>query len=263
MKIAVYPFASTGSIDENLRSIRTGIELAAAKQVRLLAFHECALCGYPPIETEISAIHPEAIDRALSEIAHLAQQHKMYIAVGTVRFENDRRFNSLILFSDCGKVVGCYDKAALWGWDVDHFSPGQQPGVFEIDGVRVGFRICFDVRFPECFRSLYRESANLCIVAFSDTSEKPDPERYEIIQSHLRTRAVENVMTVFSVNSLSRHCTAPTAVFNPDGRILTEAPVDRPSLLVWDYEIPEITFGRRGRIENSNRFLNLPPAGTR
>ena len=43
MRIAVYPFASTGSIPDNLRAIRTGIELAAAQNVRLLAFHECAL----------------------------------------------------------------------------------------------------------------------------------------------------------------------------------------------------------------------------
>ena len=255
MRIAVYPFASTGSIPDNLRAIRTGIELAAAQNVRLLAFHECALCGYPPIESDICTIAPAEIDRALLEISALARQYRMYIAVGTVRFEGKKRFNSMVIFNDCGNFVGCYDKSALWGWDTDHFLPGEQLGIFKIDGIKVGFRICFDVRFPECFRSLYREKTDLCIVAFSDTCETPDPERYKIIQSHLRTRAVENVMTIVSVNRLSRYSGAPTAVFTPDGRILAEAPTDSSSLLAWDFQIPEITFGRKGRIVNSNRFL--------
>lgn len=256
MKIGVYPFASTGSIDENLLTIRTGIEQAAAQNVRLLVFHECALCGYPPVESDISKITPEIVENALSEIASLSQLHTMYIAVGTVRFEDTKRFNSLVLFSDSGQVVGCYDKTTLWGWDTENFEPGQQSGLFEIDGLQIGFRICFDVRFPECFRSLYQEGANLCIVAFSDTSKTADPERYEIIKSHLRTRAVENVMTVISVNSLARHVTAPTAVFDPNGRVLAEASTDHPNLLVYDYEIPETTFGMQGRIENTNRLMN-------
>ena len=63
-------------------------------------------------------------------------------------------------------------------------------------------------------------------------------------------------MTVLSVNSLSRHSGAPTAIINPDGRILAEVSSRNPELLVWDYQIPEITFGRKGRIVNSDRFLN-------
>jgi len=255
IKIALYPFASSDSISDNLTAIRTGIQLAAAQNVRLIAFHECSLCGYPPIESNISEITETKINSALNEISTLARQHRMYIAVGTVRFECGKRFNSIVLFNDLGKIEGFYDKSALWGWDTDHFSPGEQPGIFDIDGIRIGFRICFDVRFPECFRALYHKNVNLCIVAFSDSADAPDPERYEIIKSHLRTRAVENVMTVLSVNTLSRHSTAPTAVFNPDGRIISEAPTDPSSLLVYDFQIPEITFGRLGRIKNANRFL--------
>lgn len=83
--------------------------------------------------------------------------------------------------------------------------------------MRMGFRICFDMRFPEPFRALYVQGTDLCVVAFSDSAEQPDPARYDQICAHLMTRAVENVMTVASVNTLSRQQTAPNAVIDPSG----------------------------------------------
>ena len=156
-----------------------------------------------------------------------------------------------------GNLLGCYDKQALWGWDCDHFSRGAQPGVFDIGGVRVGFRICFDVRFPEPFRQLYRTGADLCIVCFSDTAEQPDRERYGLISAHLRTRAVENVMPILSVNSLSRCQTAPVCVIDPGGTVLLEAPTGARQLLVWDFSPAADNFGSRGRRVNSDLFLEL------
>lgn len=46
MKIGVYQFSSTNSIRNNLETIKKAICLAAGQGVRLVVFHECALCGY-------------------------------------------------------------------------------------------------------------------------------------------------------------------------------------------------------------------------
>ena len=189
MRIGLYPFPSSGDMSANLAHIRTGAALAAEQSVELLVFHECALCGYPPLETSMEAVTPEQVSAGLKQVAALAKDHAMHIAVGTVRFQRGTRYNSVMVFGPEGNLLGCYDKQALWGWDCDHFSRGAQPGVFNIGGVRVGFRICFDVRFPEPFRQLYRAGADLCIVCFSDTAEQPDRERYDLISAHLRTRA--------------------------------------------------------------------------
>lgn len=253
MRIAVYPFKSTGTIEENLRTIQTAVQLAAMQQVRLLVFHECALCGYPPVESSIEAISPQTIANGFVAISDLARKYQLYLAVGTVRFEKERRYDSIVLFDDTGKQIGCYDKTALWGWDLEHFERGNRIGIFEIDGFKMGFRICYDIRFPELFRNLYREQVQLCFVSFSDTANLPNSERYEIIKSHLRTRASENLMTVVSVNSLSRYPTAPTAVFDPDGRVVKEVP-DSEELLIYDYERPVPTFSMSGRGVNSDFF---------
>ena len=257
MRIGVYPFASTGLIGDNLRTICKAIRLAAEAGARLLVFHECALCGYPPLETGMHEIAEHDIEAALNSVSACARSHGVFVAVGTVRFSGAQCYNSMVVFDDRGERLGCYDKQALWGWDVDHFTPGGQPGIFEIDGMRIGFRICFDIRFPELFRQLYRHRTDLCFVSFSDTNETPMPERYATIKAHLVTRSVENVMTVVSVNSLSRVPTAPTAVFDCNGMVVKEAAPGRETLLLYDYAKPEMTFGMEGRIVNSHAFLGL------
>ena len=253
--LAMYPFASGADVQKNLDVMLRAMELAAAQGAELIVFHECALCGYPPIESDMCKMDWARIDEALERIARQAARLRLCTAVGRVRREAGKRYNSVMLFGTDGTRMGQYDKTALWGWEEENFARGGQTGVFDVGGLRVGFRICFDVRFPEVFRPLFEEEADLCVVCFSDTSEKPDPERMEIIRSHLRTRAVENVMTVASVNSLSRCPTAPTAVFDPDGRVRCEQVGE--GLLVCDVEKVASDFGRRGRRVNRERLLGL------
>ena len=47
-------------------------------------------------------------------------------------------------------------------------------GIFEIAGISVGVRICFEVRFPEYFRELYARKTDLNVVLFYDVSDVDD-----------------------------------------------------------------------------------------
>ena len=255
MKLGLYPFPSCGDIPENLTHIARGAALAKEQDVDLLAFHECALCGYPPLETDIQRITPKAVAAGLDRVSALAREYAMHIAVGTVRFDGEKRFNSVMVYAPDGSLMGCYDKQGLWGWDCDHFAPGTQSGLFEIRSLKVGFRICFDVRFPEPFRQLYRFGADLCVVCFSDAAKTPDADRYGLISAHLRTRAVENVMPVAAVNTLTGYQTAPCCVIDRDGKILAETAAGTQQLLVWTFDPSTESFGAKGRRVNSDRFL--------
>lgn len=112
-----------------------------------------------------------------------------------------------------------------------------------------------EVRFPEFFRELYREKAELCLVSFCDISQKENKERYELIKAHLRTRAVENVFTVLSVNDISSFQTAPTAVIDPNGSVLLEMERNKEGLLIYDYVRSKDNFGMSGRKEISDRLV--------
>lgn len=258
MRVGVFQFSASKDTHSNFLAISIAIRRAAEQQVRLLVFQECALCGYPPIEVEsVASIDYAAVDDHLGQISALAKEHDMYIALGNIRREGGARYNSIQLIGPGGTLAGNYDKRALWGWDRDNYRQGSQPGIFTIDGIKVGFRICFEVRFPEYFRELFAQNVQLCFVSFNDVSVEEDARRFDILKAHLVTRAVENVMTVVSVNSISKCQTAPTAVFSTGGYVLQQAPHNLEHLLVYDFEAPQPRYGAQGRIHYSRELLGL------
>jgi len=259
MRIGVFQFSASDDLSENHAKITGAIEQAAKEAVRLLVFQECAACGYPPIErADAKSIDFEALQSNMAETAALARKHSMYIAVGTITKRREHLFNSVQLIDPQGKTAGVYDKRALWGWDtamLSNFERGSGGGIYSIDGIQVGFRICFEVRFPEYFRELYKEGVKLCFVSFNDVSSKDDPGRFGLIKAHLQTRAAENMMTVVSVNSTSGFQTAPTAVIDHNGNVVLEAPKNEEHLMVYDYAEPEPDFGTEGRRANNQLLL--------
>lgn len=258
MKIAVFQFAASSNISNNYLAIQRAITEAHRQDVRLLVFQECALSGYPPVETEkIEKIDFRQIDSCITGIKRLAKQYDMYIALGSIRKLNLQCFDSVLLINPAGEYAGIYDKRALWGWDSDNFAPGESTGIYQIDEILVGFRICYEVRFPEYFRELFAAGATLCFVSFCDVSKQMDAERFETIKAHLITRATENVMTVVSVNSTSFYPTAPTAIFSPDGHLSEQALQDVESLLVYDFQTPKNTFSGEGRKKISNLLVSI------
>lgn len=257
MRIAVFQFGSNENINNNFNAIKRAVIQAYENKVRLLVFHECAICGYPPIETDINKINFDLLNDCIKEIEQLAKKYDMYIAVGTIRRIESKNYNSIALINPHGEIVGNYDKRALLGWDSDNFVNGNSLGVYEIDNIKIGFRICYETRFPECFRELFKAKAELCFVCFADVSDNDLIGRYEVIKSALGTRAAENVMTVVSVNSISKYQTAPTAVFNINGVMIKEAPKNEEYLLVYDYDTPEIIYEARSTIQNRVDALSL------
>ena len=245
IKIAAYQFAGGGSIDENFLKIKNGIQKAAQEKVRILAFHECALTGYPPVECSFNAIDFEKAETYCCQIKELAKEYGIFIFLGCIDLKNGAAYNAVRVFSPSGEELTPYHKRALWGWDRESFREGENCGIYEIDGIKVGVRICFEIRFPEYFRELYG-NVDLGIVSFCDISEENKPDRYNLIKGHLLTRAVENVLPILSVNDAAKYQTAPTAFFDAYGHTLCEAKTGMEELLVYEFSRHTDNFGTNG-----------------
>lgn len=257
LKIGAYQFAVSNNIKHNLEAVKKAIIKAAHEGVRLLVFPECALSGYPPRDIETaSVVNFHELELAYEQLQKLVDENALYIIVGTITCENEKYYNSAILFAP-QKEKMFYHKRALWGWDKDNFSSGNANGIFVIDGWKIGVRICFEVRFPEFFRELYREHADLNIIMFYDVADYDDIERYELIKSHIRTRAVENVTYTLAVDTIRPYQTAPTALFDRSGCSLMELKRNEKGMLVYDLEKKEPDFGEKGRMEISSMLLSL------
>lgn len=281
MKIAAYQFPVTGSIPDNLSVIRAAVKQAIehpeldfppgesvemmlaeigfteVERIRLLVFPECALTGYTPRDISSSSdVDFSAVDDALDEIQRLADEYDIYMIVGSITKENGLIYNSAVIFSP-GLPRRAYHKRALWGYDRNNFTQPNDTddnGVFEIDNLRVGVRICYEVRFPEYFRELYMERTDLNVVLFYDLSHAPSRSRYEAIRAHLVTRAAENACYTLSVNSCADYQTAPTVALDRSGVTITELEPGREGMLISHAYRTDPDFGVLGRLEISDRL---------
>ena len=234
MKLSAFQFSVTGNVGENLKIIKAAAVRAAGEGVRLLAFPECALTGYPPRNIPSSAaVDFGRLETAYGELQDLADKLGINLILGTVT-QSAQRIRNTALILRPGLPPLMYHKRALWGWDRDNFVPGNEMGVVEIDGVRVGVRICFEVRFPEFFRELYQQHTDLNVILFYDVTDGDKNSRYDLLRGHIRTRAVENVCYTLSVNTSGPSQSAPTMLVNRSGAVLAEAERDREELLLFD-----------------------------
>ncbi len=258
MRIAAYQFAVTGDVERNLAAVESAVARAAAQGVRLLLLPECALTGYPPRDLPGAAsVDFERLRRCHGRLQALAAGRDMYIVAGTITRRGDRCFDSAVVFAPNPARTAAYHKRALWGWDRDNFCEGREPGVLEIDGLRVGVRICFEVRFPEYFRELYRANTVLNLLLFYDVSDVDGEARYDLIRAHVRTRAVENACPILCANAVAPFQTAPTLLADGSGRILREAERNAEALIVCDWAPMPLSFGEQGRRTISDRLLGM------
>lgn len=254
MKLGAYAFPITGNLNQNLYQIEHGILQAASQGVHLLVFPECALTGYPPLHIPApGSIDINALTSAHHTLQALAAEHNIHLVVGTI-LHAEGFHNSALLFTSDGQRHA-YHKRALWGWDADNFEPGTQPGVWEICGLRIGVRICYEVRFPEYFRELYRVRTDLNILLFHDVADTDNADRYDLIRGHIRTRAVENVCPILTVNATVPFQTAPTGFYGASGQIIAELLRGQEGLLVTEWAPAPLNFGEQGRKAFSDQMV--------
>ena len=255
MRIGAYQFDVSGSIQKNTKIICDAIKKAAEAGVRLMVFPECALTGYPPRDIESSTqVDYEQVEKEYLKIQTEVDACEISVLLGTIIRKEDVHYNSAMLLEP-GKRVDIYHKRALWGWDRDNFSEGNLLGIFGIEGLRIGVRICYEVRFPEYFRELYKEHSDLNIILFYDVTDAENEGRYELIRSHVRTRAVENATYTLSVNVTAPFQTAPTGLYDRSGRVLAELKPNEEAFLIYDLDVKQPDFGEQGRVEVSKNLL--------
>jgi len=99
-------------------------------------------------------------------MAALAAKHHTYIVVPIDRRDEEKRLNTAVLLDRAGRVVCHYDKLFPYWAEYDLIppvSPGYASAVYDADFGRMGLAICFDANFPEVWKRLSEQQAEVVI----------------------------------------------------------------------------------------------------
>ncbi len=226
-----------GNIDSNRKQVAAALHRVAAAGVQLAVLPEMWSCGYDYRHLPTLAQRtPEIIQEMQQLCAELG-----LVSVGSLPELSAGKIYNTAYVIDQGDVLSSYRKLHLFSamGEDRHLSAGNQSLAVDTSVGRIGVAICYDLRFPELFRKLALEGAEIiCIPA-----EWPKP-RGEHWQTLLRARAIENQLFVVAANccrvqgkldfcGLSR-------IISPLGTILAAA-AEEDTELIADCDFSEMT----------------------
>ncbi|MGH8821346.1 MAG: carbon-nitrogen hydrolase family protein [Rhodoferax sp.] len=206
MKVAALQMVSGVSAPANLRQAHALLSEAAGAGAELAALPEY-FCSLGRRDTDKLALQEVfggggTIQQFLAETA---RELGLWIVGGTLPLATSdpaRVRNSSLVFTPAGECVAHYDKMHLFRFDNGHerydesrvLEAGTEPVLFDLpsrDGHvwRLALSVCYDLRFPELYRTYASRGAELLLVpsAFTHTTGQA---HWEVL---LRARAIENL----------------------------------------------------------------------
>ena len=219
MKAAVCQFPVTLDVERNVESIVTLSTQAADGGARIAVFAECALSGYPYPESEaLAALDPEALATGLERVREAARRDGIWIVAGSTHVRDDgARLNSAYVVNSAGVLVARYDKRILFAHERSFYRRGGQCVTFELEGIRFGVLICYEMQFFELYRE-YKSLGVDCMIhpKYSLPEYEVDPledvEPADAISPAVH--AVYNRMTILCPNESTA---GGSSVYYPDG----------------------------------------------
>ncbi|WP_027457782.1 carbon-nitrogen hydrolase family protein [Dechloromonas agitata] len=209
-RIAAIQMVSGPRVGDNLATAGRLIEDAVAQGAQLVVLPE-----YFPIigavdADRVRACEPHGNGPIQAWLAETAQRHNVWLFAGSlplVASVPDKMRNSSLVYNPAGECVARYDKIHLFGFrkgaeaydEAAFIEAGEQVVAVDTPYGRVALSICYDLRFPELYRSLAPVDLILVPAAFTETTGRA---HWEIL---LRARAIENQCYLLAVGQGGKH----------------------------------------------------------
>ncbi len=175
----------------------------------------------------------EKRDGAFSrQIAELAGESQIAIHFGYAENDSKQIYNSAVCYDNTGTMIGHHRKLLLPpGFEADYFTAGNAYSQFELGEFKIATLICYDAEFPEAFRAVAKQGADLVIVPTALGAQWG-----VVSQSMMPTRAFENGVYVCYVNHSGDEngmsYFGGSCIVAPNGKDLARAAGDSTCMLV-------------------------------
>jgi deaminated glutathione amidase len=240
LRVACVQMNTRGDVAANVGAARALVEEAAAAGARLVALPETWTFKGHGEGIRVSA---EAVDGpSNAALAQLAARLDIFVLAGSIYEPSPvpgHVFNTSVLLGPRGGLLAVYRKIHLFDLTADTtvyresdvVTPGAELVTVDIESgsaetaapVTLGLSICYDLRFPELYRSLALRGAQVLCVPAAFTAHT-GVAHWEVL---LRARAVENGCFVIAPGQVGEHlpgraCFGHSMIVDPWGMVLAE-----------------------------------------
>ena len=240
VKIACLQMNSGPDVSDNLSFIEQHARLAASQGVKILQLPENY--AQMPANAKQQVMEVDKQGEIQQFLSKLASSSGLSIIAGALPVRDTENsvqnpYARCLVFDQHGARIAHYDKIHLFNVQLpdggeyresDRFSPADFSStslvVSEIASVQVGLSICYDLRFPEQYRKMAEQGAQLLSVPSAFTYETGEAHWFTL----LRARAIENLCYVFAaaqtgVHASGRRTWGHSLIIDPWGEVLAQA----------------------------------------
>jgi N-carbamoylputrescine amidase len=249
---------------EHAGVLREGIALAAANGAQVVLLQELTLSPYfcwDPKVPEALARYGEDVDTGptVALAREAAAAHGIHVHASLYeRTPDDRGFNTAICVAHDGTLLTRTRKTHIPEFDNYHedqyFEPaGEDCPVVDVAGAKFGFPTCWDQWFPELARALSIDGAQIIVYPTAIGSEPawPDVDTHRMWHQTIVANGLSSSTFMIAVNRIGPEGPiefyGSSFISDPYGRVILEAPRDRPAVLVADLDLAQreeaATFG--------------------
>lgn len=159
------------------------------------------------------------------KIFRYVKEGNLFMIIGTLIKIETNQFNSAIIISPKGKVVGRYDKVYLVPIAEKKITRGMEIKPIKIPIGNIGINICFESLYPSISRILTQKGANILIILTNDAWFKKSSIPY-LHAANAVFRAVENRRFVIRAAQ-----SGISMIIDPYGRIIKQSELFKPCVL--------------------------------
>ncbi len=268
LNIATCQFAVSADIGANAEAVCRLMEQAAKDKADIAHFPECALSGYAGTDfASFDDFDWELLRQKMLEIMNLAKKLHLWVALGSTHQLTDpnKPHNCLYLINPHGKIADRYDKRFCTEGDLTFYTPGNHFMIFDLHGVKCALLICFDLRFTEIYRALYKEGVQCIFQSFYNSRQMGPSIHTHIMRQTMQANAASNYFYVSMANSCGWFCPYPSCFIQPDGEITSQMEEHKEGLILnsvdtsqtfYDPSAPFRDLAIRGLLTNGPEELN-------
>ncbi|EQB31701.1 carbon-nitrogen hydrolase family protein [Sphingobium ummariense] len=231
-------FQMTSGIDPAANAAAIAKMAARAKSEGADMLLTPEMAGYLDRDRQRAAgtLKPAAEDIVLAAVRDAAAKHGLWIHLGSIPLKDERAdgrwANRSFMIDDKGQIRAHYDKIHLFDVDLatgeswresSVYGPGEQVVAVDTPWARMGFSICYDMRFPDLYRALTNAGATVLLAPAAFTVPTGRAHWHVL----LRARAIEAGCFVIATAQVGHHADGRVTyghslVIDPWGEVLLD-----------------------------------------